>query len=459
MEPVRRLNPADNLRREERGLRCRANRKALPCDGGAQTMTALRCSTSTVSLSSFPVRELHGKQSDPTQPMNTFLSRFFTACALVLSAPADGPQPVTNSIGMKLVPIAPGTFTMGQDGPAADYLMSKHPAESDHADWDEKPAHKVTITQPFHIGATEVTLGQYRQFKPKHRAGGRDDEAATGVSWFDAVAFCEWLSKKEGRTYRLPTEAEWEYACRAGTATPFNTGDTLPAGYQRWFGEINRRELYFGTGAMPPEYRVMDGPVSLRVAQNAPNAWGLSDMHGNAAEWCGDWYGPYGTGAQTDPLGRSDGDFRVFRGGWHSTFTRLIRSANRGAWIPESVSDTIGFRVVLGKMPKGTLLPPPAPPLNAQNVRQGPFKMERMDPGIPVFSGPKPFVKIPPDSAGPLFSRHPHFFFASCSAIFPMSCSTAGACFPRRRRSTVSGFAFPNSIPRSETSARESQPE
>lgn len=309
---------------------------------------------------------------------------------------------------MKLVPIAPGSFIMGQDGPAADYLMGKHPAEFDHADWDEKPAHKVAITQPFHIGATEVTLGQYRQFKPKHRERSSDDEATTGVTWFDAVAFCEWLSKQEGKKYRLPTEVEWEYACRAGTATLFNTGDTLPAGFQKWFRDENRRTLYFGDPAMPPEFKRIEGIPTLHVAQTAPNAWGLSDMHGNVAEWCADWYGPYEAGAQTDPLGRSDGDFRVFRGGWHSSFTRLIRSAKRGAWIPESVSDTIGFRVALGETPKGTLLPPPAPPLNAQNVRQGPFKMEAVDPAIPVFSGPKPFVKIPPDSAGPLFSRHNH---------------------------------------------------
>jgi formylglycine-generating enzyme required for sulfatase activity len=340
--------------------------------------------------------------------MNITLSRLLIACALLPSALVAGPRPGTNSIGMRLVPVAPGMFTMGQDGPAADYMMSKHPAESDHADWDEKPAHKVTITQPFQIGATEVTLGQYRQFKPKHRASKGDDEAATGVSWLDAVAFCEWLSKKEGRTYRLPTEAEWEYACRAGTATLFSTGDTLPTGFQKWFRDDNRRALYFGDAAMPPEYRRIEGVPTLRVAQTPANPWGIFDMHGNVAEWCADWYGPYEPGAQTDPVGRSDGDFRVFRGGWHSSFSRLLRSANRGAWIPESVSDTIGFRVVLGEMPKGTPLPPPAPPLNAQNVRQGPFKMERMDPGIPVFSGPKSFVNIPPDSAGPLFSRHNH---------------------------------------------------
>src|SRR5207249_3411043 len=117
-----------------------------------------------------------------------------------------------------------------------------------------------------------------------------------------------WLTKKEGKTYRLPTEAEWEYACRAGITTLFNTGDALPAGYQHWFGDSGQRQIYFPNGAMPPEYHVIDGPISLRVAQNQPNAWGLFDMHGNVAEWCADWYGPYPAGEQTDPLGRSDGD-------------------------------------------------------------------------------------------------------------------------------------------------------
>jgi formylglycine-generating enzyme required for sulfatase activity len=314
-----------------------------------------------------------------------------------------------NSLGMKLVRIEPGTFTLGQDGPPADYQMNKHPAEFDHADWDEKPAHKVTITQPFFIGATEVTLGQYRRFKPGHLKGrGADDEAVTDVSWNDAVTFCEWLSKREGKTYRLPTEAEWEYACRAGTTTLFHTGDTLSAGYQKWFGEEGRRSLYFTGPAMPPEYQHLGGRPSVHVAQKPPNAWGLYDVHGNVSEWCADWYGPYGPSAQTDPLGRSDGDFRVFRGGSHSSFSRMLRSANRSAWIPSSKSVALGFRIVMGAWPKGTLLPPAPPPLIARNVGQDLAKIQATSAVAPFFSGPRPFVIVPPDSAGPLFSWHNH---------------------------------------------------
>jgi formylglycine-generating enzyme required for sulfatase activity len=136
---------------------------------------------------------------------------------------------------MRLVRIEAGSFAMGQDGPQTDYKMKNHPGESDRPDWDEKPVYRVLISKPFYIGATEVTVDQYRQFDHAYRAGkGLPDEAAGGISWTKAVEFCAWLSTKEGRTYRLPTEAEWEYACRAGTKTVFNTGDKLPDGFLPW---------------------------------------------------------------------------------------------------------------------------------------------------------------------------------------------------------------------------------
>jgi formylglycine-generating enzyme len=181
---------------------------------------------------------------------------------------ADGPKTITNSIGVKLVRIEAGTFLMGQDGPpiAGDGNMATHHAEFRSADWDEKPAHGVTITRPFYMAATEVTLGQFRKFEPDFRQGtGADDDAVEAIIWTKAVAFCEWLSKKEGQTCRLPTEAEWEYACRAGTTTLFHSGDTLPAGHQKWFGRLGWRELYFPDGTMPPEYawQTRDGRIQL----------------------------------------------------------------------------------------------------------------------------------------------------------------------------------------------------
>lgn len=316
-------------------------------------------------------------------------------------------ETITNSIGMKLVRIEAGSFTMGQDGPAADYKMTKHPEKFDDADWDEKPAHKVVITQPFFMGATEVTVGQYRQSNPDFRKSSADDEAVSSISWEQAAAFCTWLSKKENKPYRLPTEAEWEYVCRAGTTTLFNTGDALPNGFQPWPSDPGYAERYFKGGEFPAPYGKTD-KISLRVAQTPPNPWGLHDMHGNVAEWCSDWYGPYAEGEQTDPRGRSDGEFRVFRGGHHSAFARLLRSANRSAWLPGTRNNKTGFRVVQGDLPKGSLLPPAAAPLHAQNVKQGVPKIEKGPQDMPVFEGPKPFVKIPDKSFGPLFSTHNH---------------------------------------------------
>ena len=344
---------------------------------------------------------------NPPHPLNAIV----VGCAIFAASLHDAePKELTNSVGMKLLRIEPGSFVMGQNGPAADYNVKAHAAKFDDADWDEKPAHKVIISTAFHIGATEVTLGQFCQFKPDHAGGrGTADDAVTGVSWNEAVSFCKWLSKKEKRTYRLPTEAEWEYACRAGTTTLFHTGDALPEGFHKWPGDIGLRNRFFPDGKLPAEFRAVTAKTdTVRVGQTPANAWGLVDMHGNVSEWCADWYGPYEAAAQTNPLGRSDGDFRVIRGGSHSMQTRLLRSANRTAWLPDASSEKTGFRVVLGKLPRGTVLPPAAPALHAQSVSQSPAKIEMPAADAPFFSGPKPFVIIPPKSSGPLFSWHNH---------------------------------------------------
>ena len=352
-------------------------------------------------------------------------------------------EPVTNSIGITLVRIEPGTFMMGQDGPPLeDYVRQKPFGEIykdfDRIDFDEKPVHQVTLTRPILMGVTEVTVAQYRQFDPAFKTKDpnskpAEDDAASGVTWERAVAFCEWLSKKEGKTYRLPTEAEWEYACRAGTTTLFHTGDTLPDAHQKWFADENYRGVYFAPGPMPREYDWRNarkaasnvnlgqppgvdqpeesrrgGAGSLRVAQKTPNAWGLHDMHGNVAEWCQDWHGPYESVAQIDPLGRADGDCRVFRGGFHSSLIRFLRSANRGSWVTNSASDRIGFRVVQGELPKGMLLPAASPPLNAQNLSQAVPRIVPHPASVPFFEGPKPFVRTADGAAGPVFRRANH---------------------------------------------------
>ncbi|MCX6897660.1 MAG: SUMF1/EgtB/PvdO family nonheme iron enzyme [Verrucomicrobia bacterium] len=338
----------------------------------------------------------------------------FVSCLLLCAAASS--EEIVNSIGMKLVRIEPGSFVMGQDGPPADYKTVQHADKCDQADWDERPTHRVKLTAAFHMAVTEVTNAQYRRFKLGANADGQDDEAATGVSWHDAMNFCEWLSAKEGTPYRLPTEAEWEYACRAGTTTLFHTGDRLPDGFQKWrFNDKLIKRFFSKTGKFPRDYRDWPAEAPLRVAQTTANAWGLYDMHGNVEEWCFDWYGPYEAGEQTDPVGRADGDFRVTRGGSHSDFTRMLRSANRSGRLAECANEKIGFRVVLGERPKTPPLPVPPPPLNARKVAaslRDAINNEDSRHGVtrlqPFFSGPKPFVKVPPNLAGPMFSNHNH---------------------------------------------------
>ncbi len=313
----------------------------------------------------------------------------------------------TNSIGMRLVRIEPGTFSMGVGkGPIPDEVAGK-PHRSD-GDFDERPVHKVKISNPFYMGVYEVTNAQYEQFDPEHRKlrgkldfSKDDDEAVVFVSWDDAVRFCEWLSAKEGLPYRLPTEAEWEYACRAGTTTHFHTGDALPEEFHK-----NAQRSWYPDRARSSE----DEVVPLKVGQTPPNAWGLCDMHGNVEEWCCDWYGRYEADEQVDPVGRADGNFKVVRGGSHGTDIYYLRSANRMGMIPEDKNWMIGFRVVIGESPKTELLPVPPPELHQRNVKQEvPSDMAKaIDLTKPYFKGPRKYVNIPPESNGPMFSRHNH---------------------------------------------------
>src|SRR6185436_16204417 len=145
--------------------------------------------------------------------------------------------------------------------------------------WDEHPVHEVAITRSFFIADEEVTVAQFRAFRADFRGAPEFAPHASGISWDEAVAFCAWLSKKEGKTYRLPTEAEWEYVCRAGTDTWFSTA-----------------------GEKPP-------------ATGVANAWGVKNMHTGVAEWCHDWHAEYSSNPQTDPVGPTSGVARVVRGG------------------------------------------------------------------------------------------------------------------------------------------------
>jgi len=297
--------------------------------------------------------------------------------AAAKSSSANTAETFVNSVGMKFVRIQSGSFLMGQ---------------KDGGDWDERPVHRVTITKPFWVAVTEVTNTQYEQFDPDHHKlrgklgfSKQDDEAVVFVSWHEAAKFCEWLSKKEDKPYRLPTEAEWEYACRAGTTTAYCTGNSLPKEFHK-----NARMSWFPD---PARSRKGAEPVPLTVRRTMPNSWGLFDMHGNVEEWCCDWYGPYAQGEQRNPVGRAGGDFKITRGGSHSTKVSYLRSANRLATLPEDKSWLIGFRVVLGEMPNTKPLPVPIPPLNRQRVSL------RISADL---------VKIPQGSNGPMYSEHNH---------------------------------------------------
>ena len=315
----------------------------------------------------------------------------------------------TNSLEMNLVRIEPGTFQMGCETPELPDHLLEGGSHRLCGDFDEHPVHQVTLTQPFYMGVHQVTNAQYEAFDPNHRTlrgnlefSKDDDEAIVFITWHEAVSFCNWLSKKEGLPYRLPTEAEWEYACRAGTQTPFFFGDSLSAEFQK-----NVRESWY------PDEKRSDGVsevVPLTVGQTSPNTWGLYDMHGNVEEWCHDWYGPYEPGDQTDPIGRIDGDFRVTRGGSHSTLLYYLRSANRIASLPQDKTWFVGLRVVIGELPTSNPLPLPKPKQWQIDVSQNipPDLTTAPNPETPYFATPRKYVHVLPDAQGPLFAKHNH---------------------------------------------------
>ncbi|MHC4636944.1 MAG: SUMF1/EgtB/PvdO family nonheme iron enzyme [Planctomycetota bacterium] len=331
-----------------------------------------------------------------------FFLLFCCTCCLGLPAAKE----YTNSIGMKLVRIEPGEFQMGQvKTPIASEILPLFRGRGRfdgfrEGDFDEKPIHTVRITQPFYMGVYEVTNFQYEIFDPGHKKlrgdeglSNEDDEAVVNVSWYDAQRFCRWLSDKEGLPYRLATEAEWEYACRAGSNTNYHTGDVLPKEMLKYAYLVGRPK-----------------PVPLKVGQHVPNSWGIYDMHGNVEEWCNDWYGPYKKGLQIDPGGRAEGDFRVTRGASWCTPEYFMRSANRMASLPEDKHCLIGFRVVVGKLPETTLLKSPPPQPHQLNVisRDSAIVNKGPDPAKPYFKGPLKFVNIPTEENGPVFAQHNH---------------------------------------------------
>ena len=259
--------------------------------------------------------------------------------ALVEVATPDGIKPArityfTNSVGMKFVRIEPGTFTMGLTE-----------AQARRLGMHKLLAHRVTITRAFLMAAFETTNKQYELFdssrakkRPDYQTGkDGDDHPVEPVKWREAVDFCRWLSEKEGRLYRLPTEAEWEYACKAGSST------RLPWGDASW--DCNKANV--GGLKKNHETWLEDGFMyTAPVGVYPPNAWGLYDMIGNTWEWCNDWYERYTAAPATDPQGPATGHMRVYKGGNWTTRTRDINSAIRDGDDPADIPDTRGFRIV-----------------------------------------------------------------------------------------------------------------
>ncbi len=250
-----------------------------------------------------------------------------------LTTPASAQQlkQITNSIGMKLVLIHAGSFTMGSP-------------VSESGRQDNEIPHEVTISRSYYLCIYEVTSEQFKEvigWSPSQFRG--NQLPVSDVSWKDAMQFCKKLSllpdeKKEGRAYRLPTEAEWEYACRATSTTSFCCGETPEElGNHAWVDEGPRSSPH---------------PVGTKK----PNRWGLYDMHGNVSEWCQDLHGEYADYAVTDPRGFGSGWGRVYRGGGFCRSAEYCRSASR-AGSKESDSDwDLGFRIALS-LPDNKIAP------------------------------------------------------------------------------------------------------
>ncbi len=234
--------------------------------------------------------------------------------------PTPTPTPTSsnlskNSIGMEFVRLSRASFTMGsEDGEA-----------------DEKPIHRVTISKDFWMGKTEVTQGQWKAVMGNNPSSFKDcgdNCPVENVSWEDVQDFITKLNRRGEGTYRLPTEAEWEYACRANSITKYSYGNGESS--------LDAYAWYAGNS----------GSKTHQVATKQPNDWGLYDMHGNVWEWTQDWYGAYSSGSVTDPQGATSGSFRVGRGGGWGYAAVGLRSAYRGSIAPSNRYDYLGFRLL-----------------------------------------------------------------------------------------------------------------
>lgn len=244
--------------------------------------------------------------------------------------------PFTNSVNMKFVYVKPGTFMMGS--PALDFQRQENEIQ-----------HQVTITKGFYLQTTEVTQGQWKKVmggNPTGFGNKGDNYPVVNVTWYECQEFIKKLNKlEEGKTYRLPTEAEWEYACKAGTqsSNPWNVTNDNLCDYAN-VADMTTGKKMFG----PDVHQCRDGFVyASPVGSYKANTFGLFDMIGNVWEWCQDYVGPYPSEPVVDPTGPKTGKTRVIRGcGWSGKY-RECRSTYRGEGRPEKTGGGLGFRVVI----------------------------------------------------------------------------------------------------------------
>jgi formylglycine-generating enzyme required for sulfatase activity len=246
--------------------------------------------------------------------------------------PPKPPEPFTNSLGMKFVWISPGNFMMGSPKEEKERVANE-------------TQHKVTLTKGFYMGVYTVTQGEWQAvmgknpslFKGERNPKGEKNLPVEMVSWNDCQEFIKKLREKDKKLYRLPSEAEWEYACRAGTTTSFYFGETISTDQANYNGNFT-----YGTGK-----KGVDREKTTPVGSFPANAWGLHDMHGNVLQWCQDWYGDYPQKDVVDPQGPENGEDRVLRGGSWIGNPVFCRSAFRNWNDPGHRYLFIGCRLCL----------------------------------------------------------------------------------------------------------------
>jgi formylglycine-generating enzyme required for sulfatase activity len=254
----------------------------------------------------------------------TLIVAFASDFPIHAQAKKDPPKTFTNSIGMKFVWIPPGNFVMGSPKEEKE----RHPSEIQH---------KVTLTRGFYMGVYTVTQEEWQAVMGNNPSNikGEKNLPVESVSWDNCQEFIKKLRTNDRKPYRLPTEAEWEYACRAGTTTPFHFGETISTDQANYKGDAT-----YGDGK-----KGIDRKKPTPVGSFPANAWGLHDMHGNVWQWCQDWHGVYTQEDVVDPQGPKQGQIRVLRGGSWIYAPTHCRSAYRGWFEPGNRNGYCGLRV------------------------------------------------------------------------------------------------------------------